>query len=226
MSLQTIIDSAVSVEINRSKLVAQSLSRSGRVLTVARNWVNPWRFTVTPKPIWTWTDYRAVFEAIINGDRITTHTFKFGNVAGQRWTMGYMGNCPGGTTGAGGSLTGVSVVSFSGTSLVIDTTAVSNGVQIVKVGDVIQPTGNYRYPYVVTAATNNGVRNNTTMTITTHRGYLPQDSYTVASKGLWVGTSCEFYVKVSSLPNVKLTSGRFAEFTGDLQLIEDVEQVA
>ena len=221
MSLQTIIDSAVSVEINRTKLVAQSLSRSGKILTVARNWSNPWRFTVAPQPVWPYTEYRDEFEAVIEGDRITTHTFSFGNSAGQRWTMGYLGNAPGGTTGAGGTLTGITVTSWSGTSLVIDTTSVSNGVQVVKVGDVIQPT-NHRYPYVVTAATNNGVRNATSMTITTHRGYQPQASYTVTGQTVKVGTSCVFYVKVFNIPNVKLIPGKLAEFTGDFELVEEV----
>ena len=224
MSLQTIIDSAISVEMNRTKLVAQSLSRSGKILTVARNWSNPWRFTVTPRPVWPYADYRDEFEAIIAADRVTTHTFSLGNSTGQRWTIGYLGNAPGGTTGAGGTLTGITVTSFSGTSLVIDTTSVSNGVQVVKVGDVIQPTG-HRYPYVVTAATNNGVRNATSMTITTHRGYQPQASYTVAGQTIAVGTTCQFNVKVFAIPHVRLIPGQLAEFTGNFELVEEVLSV-
>jgi len=61
MTMQQIIDSAVNVEINRSKLVAQTVSRSGRISAVSRNWANPFRFTVTPKPVWTAAEYRSVF---------------------------------------------------------------------------------------------------------------------------------------------------------------------
>ena len=50
--LQDIINSAVNIDFNRTKLVAQNISRSGRVSAASRNWANPYRFTVTPKPIW------------------------------------------------------------------------------------------------------------------------------------------------------------------------------
>ena len=64
MALQDIINTASNIEINRSKLVAQTVSRSGRISVASRNWANPFRFTVTPKPVWTYTEYRAIFEPI------------------------------------------------------------------------------------------------------------------------------------------------------------------
>jgi hypothetical protein len=60
MALQDIINSAVNVEVNRSKLVAQTVSRSGRISVASRNWTNPFRFVITPKPVWTAAEYRSV----------------------------------------------------------------------------------------------------------------------------------------------------------------------
>jgi hypothetical protein len=79
MSLQKIIDTAVNLEINRTKLVAQSVSRSGKILTAARNWTNPYRFTVTPKPIWEYNKMRDLIEDLYTRDRNQTHTIIFGD---------------------------------------------------------------------------------------------------------------------------------------------------
>jgi len=79
MSLQKIIDTAVNLEINRTKLVAQSVSRSGKILTAARNWTNPYRFTVTPKPIWEYNKVRDLIEDLYTRDRNQTHQFVLGN---------------------------------------------------------------------------------------------------------------------------------------------------
>jgi len=76
--LQDIIDSAVNIELNRSKLIAQTISRSGRISTASRNWANPYRFTVTPKPIWQYSEVRSVLEAIYRNDRYETVTITLG----------------------------------------------------------------------------------------------------------------------------------------------------
>jgi hypothetical protein len=72
MALQDIINTASNIEINRSKLVAQTVSRSGRISVASRNWANPFRFTVTPKPVWTYTEYRAIFEPIFTVEEAAT----------------------------------------------------------------------------------------------------------------------------------------------------------
>ena len=99
MSLQQIIDSAVNVEVNRSKLVAQTISRSGRISTASRNWANPFRFTVTPKPVWAASEYRSVFAALLDNDRYLPHGFYLNNIdatqrvadLGNSWMINYQG---------------------------------------------------------------------------------------------------------------------------------------
>jgi len=77
--LQDVIDTAVNIEFNRSKLVAQTISRSGRISTASRNWANPYRFTVTPKPVWLYADARAMIETIYRNDRYNTVAIYFGD---------------------------------------------------------------------------------------------------------------------------------------------------
>jgi hypothetical protein len=101
MALQDIINTASNIEINRSKLVAQTVSRSGRISVASRNWANPFRFTVTPKPVWTYTEYRAIFEPIFTADRYTTQSIALTNFntstgaltqTGMFWLTEYQGN--------------------------------------------------------------------------------------------------------------------------------------
>ena len=223
MSLQYIINSAVSVEVNRTKLVAQSISRSGKILTASRNWVNPWRFVVEPQPVWLHSNYRSIFEPIINGDKYVEHTIKLGQ-GGQSWVTEYKGQVSIGgiaynnaTFPKGGILDTLTVTSASGTSMVVNTTGLSNGVVIVTAGDIIQPVG-HRYPYVATSTV--AVSGNSA-TITLHRGFIPTAT-SISGVALRVGTDCEFAVQVTKMPTTKLTSGKLVEFTSNFDLIEVV----
>jgi hypothetical protein len=85
--LQDIINSAVNIEINRSKLVAQTISRSGRISTASRNWANPYRFTITPQPVWQYADVRALIESVYRNDRYTTQTVYFGDYSKSQGTI-------------------------------------------------------------------------------------------------------------------------------------------
>ncbi|CAB4134974.1 hypothetical protein UFOVP281_31 [uncultured Caudovirales phage] len=84
--LQDVIDTAVNVEFNRSKLVAQTISRSGRISTASRNWANPYRFTVTPKPVWRYDEARAMIETIYRNDRYNTTAIYFGDYSNGQGT--------------------------------------------------------------------------------------------------------------------------------------------
>jgi hypothetical protein len=159
MSLQQIIDTAVNVEINRSKLVAQTISRSGRLSTVSRNWANPFRFVVTPKPVWTASEYRSVFAELLDNDRYLPHGFYLNNVdpttfqadLGNSWMVNYQG---------GGDATGNNLIdSYSATSQTsgamicltnVNSSTITAGTYLAKEGDYLR-LSNYRYPYIATA---------------------------------------------------------------------------
>jgi len=169
MSLQQIIDTAVNVEVNRSKLVAQTLSRSGRISTASRNWANPFRFTVTPKPVWTASEYRSVFAALLDNDKYLPHGFYLNNVdpttrqtdLGNSWMVNYQGGADlvGGYTktwvsgGASGAftvtlsdVTGLTIgMNISGTGITGNTTITNiSGSQItIAAAFTTQAAGSY-----------------------------------------------------------------------------------
>ena len=157
MSLQQIIDTAVNVEVNRSKLVAQTVSRSGRISVASRNWANPFRFVVTPKPVWTAAEYRAVFEPLFDRDKYETHGISLNAVdsstglatLGNSWMINYQGNA-----GSDNNLTSYYATSATaGTRIILsynNATTTTAGLFLVKAGDYIRVTG-AKYPYIATS---------------------------------------------------------------------------
>lgn len=214
MSIQSIINSAQTIEVSRPALVASSMSRSGRLFTGARNWTKPWRFTVSPKPVWRIADARGVIEAIMTYDKHTEQQVSLGLTAG--WITAYQGSM----TISSGALVGVTCASATGNNIVINYTGSFNGQVILQPGDIIQPAG-HRYPYVVTSAVvATGAAG--TATINLHRGYIPQTAYSVTGVNLLVGSACLWRVKVSSLPTYRYLPGQLVEFTDNFELIESI----
>lgn len=220
-SLQSIIDSAQTIEINRSKLVGQTISRSGRILTASRNWANPFRLVVAPKPIWRFSEVRAILEDLMTNDRNISHSIQLGNKSGQQWLVGYQGAAPGGTTGYGGTLSNVAITAMTGTTISLANCPTSGNIFLK--GDYIQPISggtSYRYPFVVTQdLIGNG---NTNRTVTVHRSFMPQTGYTLNPSNVKVGTSCVFNMMVTGLPTYRYISGEFIEFTGNFELVEEI----
>jgi hypothetical protein len=224
MALQDIINSATNIEINRSKLVAQNVSRSGRLSVASRNWANPFRFTVSPKPIWTAAEYRSVFEPIFNADKFSTqvieltdHNTSTGVISatGMAWLTAYQG----GLDSAGdGTLDSYTATSMTGTSLTLTKSGSPTvGTYIFKAGDYLRISGG-SYPYIVTADVQ--VSASATATVVTHRGKLQTFS---SGTAVLVGQrAAVFNVVVTKLPQIRFLPGQFVEFTGDFELIEEI----
>lgn len=224
MAFQDIIDSAVNIEVNRSKLVAQSVSRSGRISTASRNWANPFRFVVTPKPIWSYDDYRQQFEPIFTADRYSSQQFSITNyntstgaviATNMTWLTGYQGDLD---NPANGTLDNYTATSGSGTSLVITKSGSPTvGDYIFRAGDYLRLQG-ARYPYIVSNDVQ--VTASSTATVTLHRGLL--ESFSSGTSIFVAWRAARFYATVTKLPQIRFLPGKFVEFTGDFELIEEI----
>jgi len=156
MALQDIINSAVNIEINRSKLVAQTVSRSGRISVASRNWANPFRFVVTPKPVWTAAEYRAAFETLLDRDKYEPHAIRLNNTAGNSWMVPYQG---GGDANSNTLIDSYSATAdTSGTRIIltnINSTTITAGTYLFKQGDYLRipitASNIGRYPYIATS---------------------------------------------------------------------------
>jgi hypothetical protein len=161
MALQDIINSAVNVEINRSQLVAQTVSRSGRISVASRSWTCPFRFVVTPQPVWSYEDYRSVFAELLDGDRYLPMTFVLNDIdpstfladRGNSWMVPYQG---GGDALSGGNNNIDSYAASTdttGAKIVLTNTnssTITAGIYLAKKGDYLR-LASTRYPYIATA---------------------------------------------------------------------------
>lgn len=225
MSIQKIVDTAANIEISRSKLVAQSISRSGRLLTDTRNWANPYRFVVTPKGIWEWnTTTQGIFATIFDNDRHIEDSFYLSYTSGGplEWMTQYQGTLD---TNNNDVLDDMTVASEpTGANIVLTyagNSAANAGRYIVRKGDWIRPT-DHRYPYQATAD-QQIVSGTASYTISVHRGWIAQTSYTATGKTVQVGdAAARFYVQATKLPSMSFVNKNFATLNGDLELIEVV----
>ena len=230
MSLQSIVDTAQNIEFSRASLVATSVSRSGKIITQARNWVKPWSLKVSPAQVYNWAANRGMLETILNADRHTEQTIYIGAQTGNAWLTAYQG----GVALTSGALTNVYATAVSGTTMTINVSnaSIANNTFIFKKGDIVQFAGTgsdgltYRYPYVVQADVQK-LAGNTTKTVTLNRGYIPQANYDPTSQSnfqsaLYVGNACSWKVIVTKLPGVRYLPGKLFEFTGDFDLLEVV----
>jgi hypothetical protein len=224
MALQDIINTASNIEINRSKLVAQTVSRSGRISVASRNWANPFRFTVTPKPVWTYTEYRAIFEPIFTSDRYTTQSIALTNFntstgaltqTGMDWITEYQGSLAGATDQI---LDDYQATSMTGNALTITKTgSPANGIPIFKAGDYLRIVGGV-YPYIVSSDVTTSA--SATAVVTVHRGKLETFS---AGTNIYVGRRAAlFNVIVSKLPQIRFLPGKLVEFTSDFEMVEEI----
>lgn len=212
MSIQTIIDNATFIKFGRTKTAGQTISRSGRVLTSLRPTSQPFNFEVGMHDALTYSTNRDLVETIDTLDITTEETIDIGST---NTNLNYITTLQG--SGFGGTVT---VTSASGNEIVLNTTSATGGGTSLKKGDFIQLDNNYRYPYRVTADV---TWNGTSMTIPIHRPFIAQSGYTVSGKGIILGSSVQFRVKMLEKPEYRVYPHDLLAFDSDFSLIEIIE---
>ena len=228
MSLETLMKYAQNLKIDRSDVVAQSVSRSGKIYTEKRSSVKPFRMTFTAPDYLPYTQAnRLVVEDILAKDRHTAHTTRLGFGVSSPWMMTYLGSLTqNSTTGQIGSCT---FNSHNGNVLTINTPNGSVGDVILQAGDVIQPA-DHPYPYVVIrsdAGTTSYTKTGSTLAVTVHRPYMPHfvngTEVAMANKAVIAGQFVTYNMIVTQLPGINYIPGKLIQFSGDFTLIEQVE---
>jgi hypothetical protein len=214
MSIQNIIDKCQQLEIDRRKIISQSISRSQRIKTAERSTAQPWKFKITPPGSLPWSASRGFIEVIDFNDRNTEYTISLNNNSGMNYITSYLGSI---TQGQLNSLTiqavGTSTITITGMP------AVNSSTVIFAKGDLIQPN-NSRYPYTVVDTVIRGAT--TTTSVTVNRPIITSEGITLTSEGLKVGNSCTWRVLVSGLPTYQLVPMQRVQYTGDFELVEKI----
>ena len=208
MSIQTIIDNATSITIDKRKTAAQTVSRSGVVLTAERATNRPYRFTVSMHEGLTYSDNRAVLEELDNLDITEEETIDIGSTnTGLSYITALRGTL-------GGSPT---ISTIAGNAMVINTTGATGSGIALKAGDFIQPATGYRYPYQVV---NDVTWNSSSITVTLHRPYIAQSGYSFSGKGLTLGSNVSWRVKMARKVDYSIVPYDRISFNGNFELVE------
>ena len=211
MSIQTIIDNATFLTVDKKKLAGQSLSRSGVLLTATVASAVPYRFVVGMHDGLTYSTNRNVLEELDTLDTTTEENIDIGSTnSGLSYVTAQLGTL-------GGSPT---ITSASALEIVVNTTGATGSGVALKKGDYIQPGTSYRYPYQVTADV---TWNATSITVPIHRPFIDQSGYTVSGKPLLLGNAVTWNVKMSVKPKYSIVPHDRILFDSDFELVEVIQ---
>jgi hypothetical protein len=216
MSIQTIIDRATFITIDKRKLASQSISRSGRVKTAEVTSAVPYRFTVGVHEGATYSDNRAVLEELDRLDVTEEEQVDIGSTnSGLSYITAYQGGITGGS---------ISSVGSDGSELYINASGLSGSGTLFKKGDFIQPQGNtstYRYPYQVTSDVAFSTGSN--VTIPVHRPVISQDGVALTSGSVVYGSNVQWYVKMTNKPAYTILPYNRFSLDDNLELVEIIQ---
>ena len=111
MTLQTIINLADNIEIDRRKVVGVQFSRNEIPRVSQTPTRNPWKFTVAVSAMLEYSECRQLIEGIDYLDRIYPETISFSTSTGATSGLNFMLSCQGELTASERS--DITVISFS-----------------------------------------------------------------------------------------------------------------
>ncbi len=211
MSIQIIVDRAQTIEIDRRKVSAQTMSRSQRIKSAARASAQPWRFVVTPPGSMKYSDSRGIVEVIDFNDRVTESEI---NLSKASYITAYRGEL---TVGQLAPLT----ISTSSTQTFTlnNLPSVGSSTIMFKSGDYIQPATS-RYPYTVVQDVLRG--SGSTVSIPLNRPVITSEGITLTGQTLRVGTGVTWIVVVTGLPTYSIVPYNRISYNGNFELVEKI----
>lgn len=224
--LQTIINNASSMTIDRRKVVGIQITRNEIPRTSLTPTRQPWRFTLTMPSSLRYYNNRDLLEALDTLDRYQPEYVTFSDNACLSWIFRYQGQL------SQGQLNQITVKSgmdaFDGNQLKLTNLPVVPANRVIfEPNDLIQ-IGNYKYPFTSTTQVLRGTGSE--VIVTTNRPNIITGS--VQGAGLTVGNGCTFYMFCPNMPTYKLIPGGYTtsngvtvnnaliEFNGDFTLYE------
>jgi hypothetical protein len=209
--LQTIIDKADSLEIDRRKVIGVQITRNEVPRTSATPTYQPWRMKLTVPSRLRYSEVRDLLEALDTIDRNTPEVVTFGNNACLSWIFRYQGAM------SQTQINNITVQSFNNNQLVLTgLPAVPSGTVLFEPNDLIQ-IGNEPFPFTSTARVLRGGAGIVTV-FTNRPNIITGGSAAVTGDGITVGNSCDFKMFCPNMPVYKLTPGGYLRGTGSTTL--------
>jgi hypothetical protein len=222
MSIQTIIDNATFITIEYNKIAAQSISRSGRLLTAELASAVPFKITVGMHEGLTYSDNRDLLAELGKLDVTEEETVDIGGTnSGLSYVTAYQGDL---SQAQLNTIQTATTNAFSGANINLNTTFVVGGSGwLFRKGDYIQigPT-NGRYPYIVVEDV--AFSSSSSLAIPVHRTVIDQNGFSQTSRSIAVGKDVDFRVKMIRKPSYTVVPYDRIQFTSDFELVEVIRK--
>ena len=213
MTVQTIINSAQSIEFDRRRIVGQTISRSERIRSAERASAQAFKLMVTPVARFRYSLVRSVIESIQYYDRSREQIIALSANSNLWYVNQYLGDC------TQAQLNAMTITNYSSATITIGSLpTTSTSTKLFRAGDWIQPEGS-RYPYIVVFDVTRG--SDSTVSVELHRPIITSENYDVR-RPILVGTATTMVVMVTELPTYRLIQKDWAEFNGDFTLVESI----
>tara|TARA_R110001606_G_scaffold277398_1_gene425492 strand:+ start:148 stop:816 length:669 start_codon:yes stop_codon:yes gene_type:complete len=216
--IQTLLNGATSLTIDKRKPSAVTISRGQHLKTQSRAPM-VYKFVVALNPglRYDLDGNRGLLEEYDVTGRTTEEQVSLSNVTGSAYLMDYQGGL---TASDAGNLTMTALTVAGDDRIVVSvtgTTSASAGTVLVEKGDYIQPI-NSRYPYQATQKVLHG--SGTTANIPVSRAIINETGYTYTGNAVVLGNDCKFTVKMIEQPTYGIIPGRYIQWNGDMALME------
>ena len=201
--LQTIINKANGLTIDRRKVVGVQITNNEIPRTSLTPTTQPWRFVLDMPASLYYYNNRNLLEALDTLDRYQPELVTFSDNACLSWIFRYQGSMN------STQINNMTVTSFTGNQLVLGgLPAIASTRVLFEPNDLIQ-IGSHTYPFTSTTRIVRGT--GTSVTITTNRPNIISTS--VVGDGITVGNDCEFYMFCPNMPTYKLIPGGYVRGT-------------
>jgi len=216
MSIQTIVDRATFLSIDKRKVASQSISRSGRLKTAEVAGAVPYRFIVGVHEGAKYSENRAVLEELDRLDVTVEEQIDIGDTnSGLSYITAYQGGIASGT---------LTLNSVANSNIYVNAASVTGSGTLFKKGDFLQPAGNtngYRYPYQVTSDVAFSTSSN--VTIPVHRPVISQDGVALNTGNIKTGKDVHWFVKMITKPSYTILPHDRFTLDNDLELVEVIQ---
>lgn len=216
MSIQTIVDRATFLSIDKRKVASQSISRSGRLKTAEVAGAVPYRFIVGVHEGAKYSENRAVLEELDRLDVTVEEQIDIGDTnSGLSYITAYQGGIASGT---------LTLNNVANSNIYVNASGVTGSGTLFKKGDFLQPVGNtggYRYPYQVTSDVSFSTSAN--VTIPVHRPVISQDGVALTSGNINTGKDVHWFVKMITKPSYTILPYDRFTLDNDMELVEVIQ---
>lgn len=202
--LQTIINKASSLTIDRRKIVGLQITRNEIPRVTLTPTRQPWKMELEMPSSLPYYNNRDLLEALDTMDRVSPEIVTFSNNACLSWIFRYQGSL------STQQINQISVQSFVGNQLVLQNVPTVPSTRVIfEPNDLIQ-LGNYTFPFTSTTRVTRG--GGSTITVTTNRPNIL--SVNVVNLGITVGNACKFYMFCPNMPTYRLIPGAYTRVNG------------